>query len=69
MNSTGMIFKLPQFEIKNFNENGWKKVSEQDFLIRLADRFELITPVLTEMFQGRKISTPDCTYKIQYDRY
>lgn len=69
MNSTGMIFKLPLFEIKNLNENGWKKVSEKDFLLRLADAFELITPVLTEMFQGKEISTPDCTYKIEYDRY
>lgn len=69
MNSTGMIFKFPQFEIKEFNENGWKKVSEQEFLIRLADTFELITPALTEMFQGRVISTVDCIYKIQYDRY
>ena len=69
MNSTEAIFKLPQFEIKDLNENDWKKVSERDFLIKLANTFELITPVLAEMFQGKEISTRDCIYKIQYVRY
>ena len=68
MNSKDTLLKIPQFEIKNFNENDWKKVSEKDFLIKLADSFELITPVLTEMFQGKEISTRDCTYKIRYVR-
>ena len=68
MNSTEMSIKLPEFEIKNFNENDWKRVSEKDFLIKLADTFELITPVLTEMFQGKEISTRDCIYRIRFVR-
>ena len=69
MNSTEMIFKSPQFEIKDINGNDWKNVSEKDFLIKLADTFEMITPALTEMFRGREISTHDCIYKIRYVRY
>ncbi len=64
-----MIFKLPQFEIKDFIENDWKKVSEKEFLVKLVDTFELITPVLNEMFQGKEISTRDCIYRIQNIRY
>ena len=48
MNSTEMIFKLPKFEIKNFSDNDWNRVSEKDFLLKLVDTFELITPVLSE---------------------
>jgi hypothetical protein len=69
MNSTEMISRLPLFKIKDINGNGWKTVSEKDFLLRLEDTFEMITPALTEMFRGREISTRDCIYKIQYVRY
>jgi hypothetical protein len=60
-----MIFKLPQFEIKNFSENDWNRVSEKDFLIKLVNTFELITPVLSELFQGKEIITNFCIYRIK----
>jgi len=65
MNSTEMIFKLPKFEIKNFSENGWTRVSEKDFLLKLVDTFELITPVLSDLVQGKEIITNFCVYRIK----
>ena len=65
MCSTAMIFKMPQFEIRNFSENDWKKVPEMEFLIKLTDSFERITPVLSEMFQGKEIFTRDFIYRIK----
>ena len=34
MNPNEMIFKLPQFEIKDLSEKDWRKVSEKDFITR-----------------------------------
>ena len=60
-----MIFNLPQFEIKELSDKDWKKVSEKDFLTKLVDNFNLISPVLGEMFQGKDFITRNCIYRIQ----
>jgi len=65
MDPTKMIFKLPKFEIKNFSENDWNRISEKDFLLKLVDSFELITPVLSDLFQGKEIITNFYIYRIR----
>jgi len=60
-----MIFNFPKFEIKKFSDNDWNRVSEKDFLLKLVDTFELITPVLSDMLQGKKIITNFCIYRIK----
>ncbi len=65
MYSTEMIFKLPLFEIKNLNENDWNRVSEKDFLLKLVDTFELITPILSDLIQGKEIITNYRNYRIK----
>lgn len=65
MGSTERIFKLPKFEIKNFSDNDWNRVSEKDFLLKLVDTFELITPVLSDLLQGKEIITKFCIYRIK----
>jgi len=64
-----MIFKLPQFEIRNFGKNDWNKVSEKEYLLKLADTFERITPMLSEMIKGKEISTRDCIFRIITNPY
>ena len=59
------IFNLPKFEIKNFSGNDWNRVSETDFLIKLVDSFEPITPVLSDLLQGKEIITNFCIYRIK----
>jgi len=59
------IFNLPKFEIKNFSGNDWNRVSETDFLLKLVDTFEPITPVLSDLLQGKEIITNFCIYRIK----
>ena len=65
MNPNEMIFKLQQFEIKDSNEKDWKKVSEKDFLMKLVENFNPITPILRDMIQGKDFITHNCVYRIQ----
>ncbi len=65
MDSPKIIFKFPKFEIKIFNENDWNRISEKDFLLKLVDTFELITPVLSDLIQGKEIVTKFCIYRIK----
>ena len=65
MDSPEIIFKFPEFEIKNLNEDDWNRISEKDFLLKLVDTFELITPVLADLLQGKEIVTNLCIYRIK----
>jgi hypothetical protein len=60
-----MIFRMPQFEIKNISGTDWEKVSEKEFLSKLSDEFNLITPVLNDIFQGKEIINLDFIYRIR----
>lgn len=64
-----MLFQMPQFERKNLGGNDWEKMSEKEFLLKLADSFIQITPMLSEMLKGNEISAEDCIYRIQKHPY
>ena len=66
MNATEMIFKLPQFEMKDFSDTDWKKVPEKYFLANLSDSAACITPVLRQMFQGKEITAQNRIYRIKF---
>ncbi len=60
-----MRFKMPLFEIKHRDREDWEEISEIVFLGKLVDRFDRITPVLTEMLQGKEIITPDGIFRMK----
>ena len=60
-----MRFKIPQFEVKHFDRGDWEEISEIAVLEKLVDRFDRITPVLTEMLQGKEIITPDGIFRMK----
>ena len=53
-----MKLALPKFEIKSSNLGCWQCISEVDALAILQNNFELITPLIVEMLQGKEIETP-----------
>ena|GEM_PF-1879097 len=65
MDNSERIFNLPKFEIKNFSGNDWNRVSETDFLLKLVDSFDLITPVLSDLLRGKEITANFCIYRIK----
>ena len=60
-----MEINLTVFEVKYLGEDHWEEVSEIDVLGKLVDRFGRITPVLTEMLQGKEIITPDGVFRMK----
>jgi DNA mismatch repair protein MutH len=60
-----MKFKTPQFEFKHLDKEDWEEVSELVVLEKIVDRFGRITPVLTEMLQGKEIITPDGVFRMK----
>jgi hypothetical protein len=62
-------FKMPQFEVKNIHEEDWNEVSEKAVLQSLLDNFNRITPIISEMFQGKEIVTSTAIFRIKMMQY
>jgi len=60
-----MRSQLSQFELKRFGMKDWEEVSEITALAKLVDRYGRVTPVLTDMIQGKEIITPDGVFRIK----
>ena len=60
-----MKFKTPRYEVKYFREKSWRNISEEGFLSSLLEDYDLITPVLTKIFEGEEIVTSGAIYRIK----
>jgi hypothetical protein len=52
-----------RYQIKNSGTDKWVEVSEKTIMEMLADRFDPLTPVLSQILTGREIITPHATYR------
>ncbi len=60
-----MQFKISQFEFRYSNRDDWQKVSETIALGKLADVFGRITPLLSEMLQGKEVITSEGIFRMK----
>jgi hypothetical protein len=60
-----MKFKMLHYEVRYFDKTEWEKISEVEVLESLQDAFVRITPVLKDMIQGKRVTTPNATYRIK----
>jgi hypothetical protein len=56
---------MSQFEVKYSHQEDWNDVSETAFLQSLLDNFNHITPVISEMLQGKEIVTSIAIFRIK----
>ena len=56
---------MSQFQVKYFDEDDWKEVSEKIVLEKFMNEFGRVTPFLTKMVQGREIITPDGIFRMK----
>jgi hypothetical protein len=60
-----MQFKISCFEVKRVGEEDWKQVPEKMVLERLADCFNPVTPIITQMLQGNEVVAEAEIYRIR----
>ena len=56
---------LPKYELRYSKAKDWHEVSEQAALKDLFSSFERITPLISEMLQGKEINTQRGTFRIK----
>ena len=60
-----MQFKISQYEFKESNGDSWRKVSETIVLEKLVDVFDPLTPLLSEMLQGKEVITSEGVFRMK----
>ena len=54
---------VTRYQIKEPEKNTWEDVSEKTLLESLATRFDRLTPVLSQLLQGKEIITAHESYR------
>ena len=54
-----MNYKFSQFEVKQIDAKIWQQVSEVTALDILQRNYSRITPIIIQMLEGKKVTTPD----------
>jgi hypothetical protein len=62
-----MDIKLTQFEVKYCNNNSWEAISEKIVMEELLDAFSMVTPVITDMLEGKYAYTPNGIYRMKLE--
>jgi hypothetical protein len=60
-----MKLKMAKYEVKHLDNDNWRWVSEVTVLELLQKNFACITPIITEMLNGKEITTPDGIFRIK----
>jgi hypothetical protein len=60
-----MQFKISQYEFKDPNSDDWQRVSEKFVLEKLVDVFDPLTPLLSEMVQGKEVITAEGIFRMR----
>ena len=60
-----MQFKISQYEFKDSNAEDWQQVSETFVLVKLVDAFDPLTPLLSEMLEGKEVITSEGVFRIK----
>jgi hypothetical protein len=54
-----MNYQFSQFEVKQLDTKIWRYVTEVTALQVLQRNFSRITPIISQMLEGKEITTPD----------
>ena len=60
-----MQFKISQYEFKDSNDEDWQQVSETFVLEKLVDVFDPLTPLLSEILEGKEVITSEGVFRIK----
>ena len=60
-----MKFEMPQYEVKYFNKDEWKEISEIEVMEGLYRIYKKVTPAIKEMIMGKEVQTPNAVYRLK----
>jgi hypothetical protein len=60
-----MQIGMPKYEVKNVDGGRWEDISEKTIMEILVDIFDQVTPIMTDIQQGKEVITPYGIYRLK----
>ena len=56
---------MPKYEVRNVDGDRWEDVSEKNFMETLVNIFDHVTPIMTDILDGKEVITPYGIYRLK----
>lgn len=56
---------MPLYEVKYYEADEWKEISELDLMDTLYKTYKKVTPVIKKMMIGKEVETPYGIYRLK----
>jgi hypothetical protein len=53
-----MQIDMPKYEVRDVDGGRWVNISEKKFMETLVDFFDQVTPIMTDILDGKEVITP-----------
>jgi len=60
-----MQIDMPKYEIRDVDGGRWVDISEKKFMETLVDFFDQVTPIMTDILDGKEVITPYGIYRLK----
>ncbi|MDH3723263.1 MAG: hypothetical protein OER74_17335 [Desulfobacteraceae bacterium] len=56
---------MPKYEVRDVDGGRWVDISEKKFMETLVDFFDQVTPIMTDILDGKEVITPYGIYRLK----
>ena len=60
-----LTYEMPLYEVKYYEEDDWKEISELALMDELYKSFDKVTPAIKEMIKGKEVKTPHGIFRLK----
>ena len=60
-----LTYEMPLYEVKYYEEDDWKEISELALIDELYKSFDKVTPAIKEMILGNEVKTPYGIFRLK----
>ena len=60
-----MQIEMPKYEVRDVDGGRWEDISEKNFMETLVDFFDRVTPIMTDILDGKEVITPYGIYRLK----
>ena len=60
-----LTYEMPLYEVKYYNEDEWKEISDVELMDELYKTYKKVTPVIKEMITGKTAKTPYGSFRLK----
>ena len=60
-----MQIYMPKYEVRNVDGGRWEDLSEKNFMEKLVDIFDQVSPIMIDILHGKEVITPYGIFRLK----